>query len=164
MFFNISKENFAAQRARELMNEFGLSDWKFSFNNSKRRLGLTRFPRPGSNCGTIELSRHFVALNDNKTVEETIRHEIAHALAFISSGEIGHGRAWKRACELTGATSVVLATNVKMPSGKWFSQCQNCKVKHYFYRKPKSDKVLYCLKCGPDNGKLLELCENFARI
>lgn len=154
MFFNISKENFARERARELMNEFGLSNWKFSFNNSKRRLGLTRFPSGGS-AGTIELSRYFVALNSSEAIDETIRHEIAHALAFLSSGEVGHGQSWKQACEVVGALPIILATNVKMPSGKWHSQCQNCKEKHYLYRKPKPDKSFYCLKCGPENGKLI---------
>lgn len=155
MFFSISKENLTRERAQELMNEFGLSNWKFSFNNSKRRLGLTRFPRSGSSGGTIELSRHFVSLNDGKVIEETIRHEIAHALAFISDGETGHGRAWKRACQLTGAAPVISTTSAVMPSGKWFSKCQNCSIEHYFYRKPNPDKSFYCLKCGPENGKLL---------
>ncbi|HYO07513.1 MAG TPA: SprT-like domain-containing protein, partial [Tepidisphaeraceae bacterium] len=71
---------------RSLMNQHGLSDWRFDFDHARRRFGSCR-PRQK----LITLSRHLVFLNEEPEVRDTILHEIAHAL---TPGD-GHGRRWK---------------------------------------------------------------------
>jgi hypothetical protein len=70
------------------MGAFGLTaaGWTFAFNDRRRSLGYCRFPSRGR-PGRVELSRHHVRKNPLGAVENTLRHEIAHALA----GEPGHG-------------------------------------------------------------------------
>jgi hypothetical protein len=51
----------------------------------------------------ISLSRAFVEGNERAVVEDTIRHEVAHALAWEHDRETGHGAAWAKWCEVTGA-------------------------------------------------------------
>ncbi|HYO09526.1 MAG TPA: SprT-like domain-containing protein [Tepidisphaeraceae bacterium] len=86
---------YAAQSlARSLMNQHGLSDWRFGFDHARRRFGSCR-PRQK----LITLSRHLVFLNEEPEVRDTILHEIAHAL---TPGD-GHGRRWKAMCRQVGA-------------------------------------------------------------
>lgn len=78
------------------MEQHGLikQGWKFSWDNSLRRFGLcSYFDR------MISLSRSLVELNEEARVENTILHEIAHAL--VGSGH-GHGRIWVRKAKEIG--------------------------------------------------------------
>lgn len=88
----------AASTAEALLRRYGLRDWTVRFDRARRRLGAC-FPRERA----ISLSRAFVELNDESVVLDTVRHEVAHALAWAHDGEVGHGPAWKRWCEATGA-------------------------------------------------------------
>jgi len=143
--------------AKKLMHEFNLFPrcWRFEFDNSKSRFGCCHTRKK-----LITLSRHIVQLNSQIDVEDTIRHEIAHALVTedkltfhaknpfssdfgrrsISRRDI-HGADWKAKCLITGAKpercydgAVVVA-----PKGNWTATCPNCgKVVHYHRRSTKS--------------------------
>lgn len=78
----------AMNLAKDLMKHYELDDWKFEFDNAVRRFGCCKF-----NTKTISLSEKLTLSNDLKHVEDTIRHEIAHALA---GAQAGHGHVWKR--------------------------------------------------------------------
>lgn len=107
----------AEQHARFEMYKWGLKDWDFRFNTRcKRILGRCFFQKE-----LIELSAHYVELNTEEEVLDTIRHEIAHALAYINDGDAGHGPKWKEWCLKTGASPERIATDVVMPERKW--QC-----------------------------------------
>jgi hypothetical protein len=73
----------AEELAQQLLNTFGLPDWSFRLNRSKVNMGLCKYgPK------AIELSTYFVGRNSLEVVQDTLLHEIAHALV---------GPAWERA-------------------------------------------------------------------
>ncbi len=71
----------AENLALTLMEDNGVGTWSFRFDNAKRRCGACFYSRR-----TITLSRHFVTLNDEAEVRDTILHEIAHAFAGAKAG------------------------------------------------------------------------------
>lgn len=80
----------ARKIARDLMDENGLKDWEFQFDNAKRRFGYCQHLHK-----TISLSKILTRMNEEDRVLNTIKHEIAHARAPKGSG---HGRAWRLEC------------------------------------------------------------------
>ena len=88
----------ADEVARALLREHGLSNWTTRFDRALRRGGACFYRKR-----VISLSRVFVEQNAEAVVEDTIRHEVAHALAWEHDGETGHGTAWRKWCEVTGA-------------------------------------------------------------
>ena len=85
---------------RELLNEFGLDDWKFDLSNEKVTLG-----RCDHSKKLITFSTYYLH-EDMSEIEETIRHEIAHALV----GPLhGHDWIWRQKCLEVGAKPERLA-------------------------------------------------------
>ena len=84
------------------MEKHGLMDklWHFEFEDCKSSLGRCHYMEE-----KITLSKWYVELNDEKEVEDTILHEIAHALSFLKYGKkgTGHGVLWKQMCRKIGA-------------------------------------------------------------
>lgn len=74
------------------MFNLALLGWKFEFNTRKRAAGLC-----SKREKTIYISKWLLDQNLHKSLEfeNTIRHEIAHALEFELRGESNHGRLWK---------------------------------------------------------------------
>lgn len=138
--------NDAANLARALIAEHGLSDWSFRFNHGKRTLGLCHYDGK-----RIELSRYFVARNDQAAVRDTILHEIAHALA---GPKVGHGPAWRAICLKIGAAPKRLDDQADMPKGRWLAQCPGCGQAHTRFRRPLRSRIYICRTCGPRKGKL----------
>jgi predicted SprT family Zn-dependent metalloprotease len=66
--------------------------WQFEFNSRKRAAGLCR-----SRNKTIYISEWLLKQNLSKSMEfeNTIRHEIAHALDFVIRGFSNHDNVWK---------------------------------------------------------------------
>ena len=85
------------------MEEHGLFDklWHFDFESCKRSLGRCHY-----HIKKITLSKWYAELNEEDDVEDTILHEIAHALSFIRYGRKGkgHGTLWKLVCREIGAS------------------------------------------------------------
>ena len=70
----------AKMSALSYMDDYGLLDqcWHFNFQNKKRALGTCSYFKK-----SILLSSWYVKLNEESDVEDTILHEIAHAISFI---------------------------------------------------------------------------------
>lgn len=83
----------AESLARRIMNEHGLSEWSIEFTPAIEYLGKCIYDRK-----QLRFTYKMLELPDNE-IEETIRHEVAHALA---PGQ-GHGLAWRDKCETVGA-------------------------------------------------------------
>lgn len=94
-----------------------LSDWSVAFDRATKRFGLCRH-----RTKTISLSAPLVKLNDIDAVTDTIRHEVAHALAGHAAG---HGPQWRAMCAVTGARPerCISAANVVMPPANYYLAC-----------------------------------------
>lgn len=77
--------------AYRLMKSYGLTEkgWRFRWDNSRRRAGQCRYT-----YREIGLSKPLMSIWTVDRAEETIRHEIAHALTPGSH----HGWEWQRKC------------------------------------------------------------------
>ena len=106
----------ARTTARQLMDEYQLHTWSFGFDNAKRRCGRCSYAKR-----LITLSRHYVELNDEREVRDTILHEIAHAL---TGAGVGHGPKWQATAREIGATPNRCAdASVSMPRARWELVC-----------------------------------------
>lgn len=78
-----------------------LEGWSFGLDRAVRRLGCCRLQEK-----RITLSRHFVAAylerGDSTQIHRTLRHELAHALAWVHHRSHGHGAVWQRYCAALG--------------------------------------------------------------
>ena len=159
----------AEKLAVELMREFGLisdsrpenlpvfgwgakfhrvsddTNWRFEFDDAVRRFGACHW-----NTHKITLSRELVLRNEREKVEDTIRHEIAHALCtpptrgYRGERRERHGAEWKQMCKRTGAKPERCydSDEVDRVEGDWQATCRGCGRVHHKFRRPKRD--LYC--------------------
>ncbi len=121
---------------RNLLNQHGLTNWEFGFDNAKRRLGQTDFQKQ-----KISLSRYLCPLLDPKKVQEVILHEIAHALV---GKDHGHDAVWKAKCVEIGAVPRARMKNAPQLTPLWQGTCPQGH-KYSYHRKPK--RVQSCGKC-----------------
>jgi predicted SprT family Zn-dependent metalloprotease len=115
-----------AELAESLMRQFDVSGWKFEFDHAKMRCGLCSYRRK-----TISLSKHYVMLNSWAEIEDTIRHEIAHAL---TPADKGHGEAWKRMAVKCGAKPERCTSNAVSVPGRYYGICKDCNGRFERYR------------------------------
>ena len=71
--------------AYRLLAEYGLQNWRVSFDHARRRAGLCNF-----STRTISLSRHYAREATLEHITDTILHEIAHALVGPSPVSYTH--------------------------------------------------------------------------
>jgi predicted SprT family Zn-dependent metalloprotease len=136
----------ATEIAFKLIRANGLIDWDFKLNKNKRRLGVCK-----EYIKRIELSEHYVLRNEYEHVTDTILHEIAHALV---GAEHGHDAVWKDMCLRLGCTPKACENAVEMPVGDWRAQCPGCKQLFHRHKKPARLRGMYCVPCGPEQGRL----------
>jgi len=110
----------AHKMARQQMDENGLTDWSFKFDNAVRRFGQCSY-----RTKTISMSRVLTELNNPLDVFDTIAHEIAHAL--VGRGN-GHNRVWQhKAIELgCNGRATYSGATIAQPKPKFKSTCPNC--------------------------------------
>ena len=129
----------AVTLAEDLLAEFGLSSWQVRFERKITRLGACRYVDR-----VILLSRPLVDVNERALIEDTIRHEIAHAML---PPEAAHGPQWEAQCAITGARPVAgyYRDEITMPPAPWVLRCQHgCESPRY--RRPTS--VWRCRRHG----------------
>jgi len=130
----------AEELARRLIVEFGIDrdGWTFAWNRRKSAFGVCRFGRR-----TIELSGPLVDVNDRAKIENTVRHEIAHALAGPGKG---HGPEWKRQCAVTGAVPKACTEGESAPA-RWVGTCPACDLELQRHRLTRSARNGACPDC-----------------
>jgi len=124
--------------AKHLMRLHGLPcEWSFVFDRSKVRFGKCDYRRQ-----QISLSRHLVELNGEEEVQDTILHEIAHALAPRGAG---HGPKWRSLAIAIGCNGRrCYGHEVARPMPKFKGTCPVCRRVIYRHRRA----VIACGKCA----------------
>lgn len=102
----------------KLLTEHGLTSWKVRFSN--------RMTRALGQCAhyskTISYQQRYIEQNDWAEIENTIRHEVAHAIAGANAG---HGAAWQRVAIQLGANPRSTSTGAKL-TRKFKGTCPTC--------------------------------------
>jgi hypothetical protein len=132
----------------ELMEREGLKPnqpggWKFEFDHAPVRAGRCNHSRR-----TISISRHVTAQHPMAEVEDTILHEIAHAL---TTG--GHDAAWKRECYRLGCRP---QRCYEAEIGeRWIGTCPN----GHTYKRHQRGGRKSCSRCAGFTGRFDERYE-----
>ena len=110
----------AENLAHNLLRRHDLSSWNFQFDRAKKRFGLCNYTTQ-----TISLSKHLTELNPQEIVQDTILHEIAHALC---GPKTGHGKAWKtKVVEIGGTAKRCFSpTDINTLPLKYTASCPHC--------------------------------------
>lgn len=128
--------------ANKLMTQHGLIEkgWNFKFDNAKRRFGCCAY-----RSRTISLSKYLVDLNSETRVQNTILHEIAHALVGV---EHGHDSVWKRKALEIGCDGNRCYTekNTVVVKGTLEAVCPKCEHVYRKFKQPKRQSS--CGKCS----------------
>jgi predicted SprT family Zn-dependent metalloprotease len=126
--------------AGNLFAEHELTNWSFEISNEKRAVGRCYHGRK-----KIVFSRHFLHIPWEQ-IEDTILHEIAHAL--VGSGN-GHNEVWKRKAKEIGASDKRCAPLGVKASAKYnyVIKCPECDNKWYRYRMRERNFRAECPSC-----------------
>lgn len=129
-----------------LLNEYDLTPqgWSIAWDaRAQRRLGQCRYRER-----EIGLSKpNFTRIENRYLADNTIRHEIAHALV---GGHAGHGPAWQAMCRLVGAEPRTCAEVAVPAAGAWLGRCacNPAPAEPYVkFRLPKG-RTFTCRRCG----------------
>ncbi len=143
-------------KARELGNRLltihGLSSkWILVFDNAVRRFGQCRY----SSC-TISLSRNLVLLNSKERVEQTLLHEIAHALA---GPEHGHDQVWRDIALRIGddGSRCYSLKDTLQPEAKHVYACANCGIKIERIKRISRIEHKFHSSCGRLAGRIIKV-------
>jgi predicted SprT family Zn-dependent metalloprotease len=114
------------------MRANGLHGWTFGLARSRRRRGVCKYREK-----RIEVAAYYARHSPEESVLDTLRHEIAHAIAGPAAK---HGPKWKavavrlgarpRSCETSGQAIV--------EPGDWQATCSACNTTVHLYRQPRS--------------------------
>lgn len=134
----------AALMARELMDQHGLSGWIFGFDRAEVRAGACHH-----RDRRITLSRALTAAHDQAEVQETVLHEIAHALV---GARHGHDAVWRARARAIGATGQrCYVADDRVVPGRWQGRCR---AGHLVHRHRRPTRVLLCGRCLPATAEL----------
>ena len=122
--------------ARSKMDKYGLCDWKLELDYAKVRAGACHFTEK-----KISFSRHFLKNADQLDINDTILHEIAHALV---GPKHGHDRVWKNMAKKIGCSAKRCHT-LEFSDYKWIRFCTNYCWEQKVHRRKLN---LICKKCG----------------
>lgn len=153
--------------ARKKMQVYDLLDkgWSVDVFQARRIRGQCR---PQSK--KIRISRYLINQAPTEGVEDTVLHEIAHALHWERYGEGGHGKDWKQIAREVGARPVsCVQMDYENPGFRWMVHCLACKAfKTGRYRKSKliksvqrKEKRYLCPRCQSSQLGVQRISKNF---
>jgi predicted SprT family Zn-dependent metalloprotease len=135
------------------MEEHGiLGKFKFFFEDCKRTLGRCHY----GSVKKISLSRWYVENNEEALVEDTILHEIAHALDYLERGYSSHDKHWKKICVRIGARPERCSKNADKPEGHYKYSVVCCGKTYGKHRKSRG-RTYSCPQCR----KRLKFVKNY---
>jgi len=126
--------------ARQELKKHGLRGWTFGLSGARRRLDVCKY-----RAKRIEVAEYYARHSPEASVLDTLRHEIAHALAGPAAK---HGPKWKAIAVRLGATPRACETSqqVVVQPGDWQATCPGCQRTVHLYRPPRSLTGYRC-KC-----------------
>jgi predicted SprT family Zn-dependent metalloprotease len=131
----------ASKLAIKLMDKHGLlgQGWYFTFDRSNQRFGSCQYLRK-----RITLSKYLTELNSEQEIQNTILHEIAHALC---PGQ-HHNHIWKAKAKEIGCTGdrCYSYKQVIIPELKYSAVCSSCNEK--YSRSRMGCRLTSCSKCN----------------
>lgn len=125
---------------REALDAHGLHDWNARVDHAKTRFGVCNYTKK-----TIGVSLSLARVNPLSETEDTILHEVAHALAGHSAG---HGPLWKAKCREIGARPI-RCSSANGVEPKWLVVCPNGHVRGGRHRRTKAVERRSCGECTP---------------
>lgn len=134
----------AAFLVNHLLDEYQLTPqgWTFKgFNNSKHTAGNCSFNRI-KKSGTVGLSKILTETQDWEEVEDTITHEVAHAIDYSRRGQSDHSYTWKAIHRELGGTGErtfrLQSSHILDMNFAYIGYCERCeKIVDGWSRKPK---------------------------
>jgi len=127
--------------AHELIVRHGLVGWSIEIDQAKRRAGVCRYDRK-----VIGLSAPITRLHAESEVQDTILHEIAHALAGPAAG---HGPVWAETARRIGCSAQrCVPEDAPRVPGAWVGVCREG---HMIERHKRPERVLMCGRCDATN-------------
>ncbi|PAP76206.1 SprT-like domain-containing protein [Rubrivirga marina] len=107
--------------------------WSFGFDRARRRLGACH-----PTGRRITLSAHLTRTLSAAEVEETLRHEVAHAIDVERRGETSHDATWRAIAIACGARPERCHTGTLPadPTAPYLASCPSCEAHHDLYRQP----------------------------
>ena len=149
------------------LEKHGFEKYPVKMTNAFRTLGSIR-----SRNGIIKkfsFSRHLVKAKKG-VAENTILHEIAHAIDIVNRGMSDHGPDWKAICRRIGADPTAKASDVYDDSMYQYQIiCQSCgKIvgrRHTVTQRTRNNiSRAYCRICGPGSKLTIEPAHNVEPI
>ncbi|MEX2573933.1 MAG: SprT-like domain-containing protein [Balneolaceae bacterium] len=131
--------------ALRLMEKFDLLPvWQFRWDKAKKRFGQCSYKNR-----IIQLSGPITEINSPALVEDTIRHEIAHAKDAEERGRSDHSVHWKKWAITCGARPkrCYSTSDVETPEAPLYAYCPNCGTFASRYRKIKQNRIYSCGRC-----------------
>jgi len=118
--------------AAQELTQHNLVGWTFTFGDSKRRLGACKY-----RYKRIEIAEYYAANSPDEHVIDTLRHEIAHAIAGPGAA---HGPEWQTIAERIGAKPVACdrTGEAVVKPGDRQAYCAGCQRTHQRYKRPPS--------------------------
>ena len=122
--------------AAELIDQH-LDRWSFDFDHARARVGCCHYADQ-----RITLSRHLVPALTMAEVDQTLRHEIAHALAGQAAG---HGPRWRSLAAKLGYTGRrTMDVPQAREQARWLARCPRG---HEYRRHRRPSGKAYCRPC-----------------
>ena len=145
-------ETIAAQE----LKEHGLRGWTFGLAGMKRRLGVCKYRQK-----RVEIADFHARNNPPEVVLDTLRHEIAHAIAGPAAR---HGPRWRVVAVRLRATprSCDDSPETVVTPGDWRATCPTCTKTYHRYRRPKSLSGYRC-RCDARSPLVFEFMGDPAR-
>ena len=116
------------------------SDWYFEWDRAKRRMGACHYgPKK------ITMSPTLVLNAKKEQIEDTILHEVAHAMV---GSKYGHGAWWRTVALSIGCNGERCHTVSTASGAKYMAPCRGCGHIFYKFRRPRRGLSGYrCNKC-----------------
>lgn len=128
--------DLVAARARRLMSSHGLRGWSFQYDDSSRRAGSCRY-----DIKVITMAREYCLHAADRECNDTILHEIAHAL--VGPGH-HHDAVWKRVARQLGCKAD-RCHSVNFGRPRYVIECPQCK---WAATRMKRNRGMVCRSCG----------------